>query len=100
MTDQTTPTESFDTRLKRIFRQLNASNSIVKDTSHLYDDNQLLRAFEKNEERAQQAIRELVLSELISEWHSIGNWNSDKGIAELWPVIEKRLAELNGGKDE
>ena len=98
----TSPTESFDTRLDNTLETLAEGwrswiHSELDGTSFIKDD---LDSVERVKDEAKQAIRELVLSELISEWHSIGNWNSDKGIAELWPVIEKRLAELNGGKDE
>lgn len=30
----------------------------------------------------------------INEVHNFGNWNADAGVAELWPAIEARLAQL------
>lgn len=65
----TNPTpKTWDEAVDEIFRQLNASNNIVKDNEHLYDDNQLLRAFEENEERAKSALNNAVKEHVIGEY--------------------------------
>ena len=45
-------------------------------------------------DEAKQAILTLMEERERAIWHSIGNWNADKGNIELFDLIDKQLAAL------
>lgn len=101
--------DPLDRELDRIFRQLNARNRVVKDNEKLYDDNQLLRAFEENEARSKDSLTALIaqreqaaeLRGRIDEMDkTVEIWIHNQHEDDFSDYLQRRKATLQATKPE